>query len=190
MAITYADYGSTGSNAFIGGASDHCHIANSGDPMCWALTIVRLKPTGLIESQTQIKLDSSYSYDEGEYAVIDHMHYQDDYSIAGEWLFGTTRSTVAHTSREMYVWRLDLDASHNPRADNLLVKRINDGDLKDDAKVIALNSKMYGDTIDMIFWRDNKEVVFLTFDFTQSSGSTTLLFKEVLEYPYGYFFGT
>lgn len=59
--------------------------------MCWALGIVRIKPTGLVESQTQIKLDTTYTMTETEFAVIDHMHYQDDHSVAGEWLFGTSR---------------------------------------------------------------------------------------------------
>ena len=48
--VTYIDYGSTGSNAFFGGASDHCHTTDGGDPKCWAPTIVRLKPSGLLES--------------------------------------------------------------------------------------------------------------------------------------------
>lgn len=41
-AIAYADYGSTGSNAFVGGASDHCHVSASNDPKCWALAIIRI----------------------------------------------------------------------------------------------------------------------------------------------------
>ena len=64
FAIAYADYGSTGSNAFVGGATDSCHTTASGDAKCWTLSINRLKPSGLKESQTQIKLTTSYETDE------------------------------------------------------------------------------------------------------------------------------
>ena len=64
MAIAYADYGSTGSNVFVGGATDRCHTTTNNDPKCWTLSINRLKPSGLKESQTQIKLDTAYWTDQ------------------------------------------------------------------------------------------------------------------------------
>ena len=51
-----------------------------------------MTPAGLMESQAQIKLGGTYFIDEAEFPVIDHMHFQDDHTVAGEWLFGTTRS--------------------------------------------------------------------------------------------------
>ena len=52
MAIAYADYGSAGSNVFVGGATDRCHTTANNDLKCWTLSINRLKPSGLNESQT------------------------------------------------------------------------------------------------------------------------------------------
>ena len=54
MAIAYADYGPGGSNVFVGGSIDNCRVPGNGDK-CWMLAINRIKPTGLNESQRQIK---------------------------------------------------------------------------------------------------------------------------------------
>ena len=110
MALAYADYGSTGSNAFVGGATDRCYTTSTSDSKCWTLSINRLKPSGLKESQTQIKLSTVDWTDKTSYPLIDHMKFQDDNSISGEWLFGTTRNNNRDkTGQSIYVWRLDLD---------------------------------------------------------------------------------
>ena len=90
--MEYIDFGSGGSNVYIGGATDSCRITN-GDPICWTLSINRMKPTGMKESQTQIKVwAAEYFTNEDEYPLIDNIIYQNDHVVAGEWLFGTTHS--------------------------------------------------------------------------------------------------
>ena len=114
MSIAYADYGEMGSNVFVGGATDRCHTTKGTDAKCWTLAINRIKPSGLNESQTQIKIAAAYGSSETSYALIDHMRYQKDITttgdIIGEWLFGTTRDRrVSSAGSLVYVWRLDLD---------------------------------------------------------------------------------
>ena len=85
--------------------------------------------------------------------MIDHMHYQNDHTQAGEWLFGTTRSNdLTHKGDYVHVWRLDLDSDHNPRSDNLQVKQLDAGGLSDDSHVTGVRPKMSGDVISMIIW--------------------------------------
>jgi len=57
IALTYVDYGATGSNVYVAGTTNTCYydpgsgkIGSEGDS-CWDLSINRMKPTGLMESQ-------------------------------------------------------------------------------------------------------------------------------------------
>ena len=52
FALTYADYGASGSNVFIGGVVDTCYYSPGGStPSCWVLSINRMTSTGYNESQ-------------------------------------------------------------------------------------------------------------------------------------------
>ena len=50
-AITYVDFGPTGSNVYVGGSVNTCYFALGGPSSCWELTINRLTPSGFNESQ-------------------------------------------------------------------------------------------------------------------------------------------
>ena len=50
-AIAYADFGSGGSNVYVGGAVDNCYRSDH-DNECWHLAINRITPNGLNERQT------------------------------------------------------------------------------------------------------------------------------------------
>ena len=51
LAITYADYGATGSNVFVGGAVDTCYYdGSSSSNSCWQLSINRMTHNGYKES--------------------------------------------------------------------------------------------------------------------------------------------
>lgn len=75
----------------------------------------------------------------------------------------------------MYVWRLDLDSSHNPRSDNLLVKKIDDTAFNNASIVVGVKQKMLGDHIHLLLWRTDKKLYYMDFDFTVSSVTASLL---------------
>ena len=60
---------------------------------------------------------ATYDTSEADYTMIDHMRFQNDNTLnAGEWLFGTTRNEkMSKAGSNVYIFRLDLDSSHNPR---------------------------------------------------------------------------
>jgi len=101
---------------YVGGSTDRC-FTTAGSSKCWALGIIRIKPSGKIESGTQIKMAATYDTSEADYTMIDHMRFQNDNTLnAGEWLFGTTRNEkMSKAGSNVYIFRLDLDSSHNPR---------------------------------------------------------------------------
>ena len=118
VSLAYRDYGETGANLFVGGATDHCHINEESDPKCWTLSINRMAYDGSKEHQTQINPygDTVYHTDAGTAPYIDHMHFDATSDSSKEWLFGSTRSSSDDASGDfIFIWRIDLDEAHNPR---------------------------------------------------------------------------
>ena len=119
------------------------------------------------------------------------MHFQDDSTVTGKWLFGTTRSNeLTKTSQYMYVWRLDLDSNHDPRDTHLEVKLLDTGDIGA-SHVTGVYPKMAGDVISMVIWIEaSKELQFFEFDFTASTTTGSLLHANILDNPFTVFMGT
>ena len=105
---------------------------------------------------------ASYDKSEAEYAMIDHMRFQNDHTVAGNWLFGTTRNKKwSNSAKLVYVFRLDLDSSRNPRATNLLLKMLDTKEFKGTNKITGIKNKMNGDIISMVFWDDKFKLYYL-----------------------------
>ena len=107
-------------------------------------------------------MDKNYDTSESGYALIDHMHYQNDNSIAGEWLFGTTRDRRVNSAGSLpYVWRLDLDPStKNPRGNNLLLKKLDKAKFPNASHIIGVRPKMNGNIMSMIYWNDSANSIY------------------------------
>jgi hypothetical protein len=57
----------------------------------------------------------------------------------------------------IYVWRLDLDTNHNPRATKLQVKSLDKAAFPNDSHVVGVRPKMNGDIMSIMYWhKDNK----------------------------------
>ena len=95
------------------------------------------------------------------------MHFQNDNTISGEWLFGTTRNKkLASAGSLIYLWRLDLDSNHNPRATNLKVKKLDSASFPTDSHITGVRPKMNGDVMSMVFWHSTNKLYFLEFNFS------------------------
>jgi len=105
---------------------------------------------------------ASYDTSESEYAMIDHMHFQNDHTVAGNWLFGTTRNKKwSNSAKLVYIFRLDLDSNRNPRATNLELRMLDPADFKGANKIAGIKNKMNGDIISMVYWDDAKMLYYL-----------------------------
>ena len=125
-ALAYRDNGETGSNLYIGGSTDSCHVYEESDEKCWALSITRITHDGFNEHSTQINpYGGTFHTDEATAPYIDHMHLYHDTNF-DEWLFGSTRASDDTSSGSfVFIWRMDLDpVTKNPREDNLDILQI------------------------------------------------------------------
>ena len=79
-ALAYKDNGENGSNLYVGGATDSCHVYEEADEKCWTLSITRITSDGLHEHSTQLNPYGTYYHtDETTAPYIDHMHiYQEE----------------------------------------------------------------------------------------------------------------
>ena len=142
--LVYRDNGETGSNLYVGGATDSCHVLENSDEKCWTLSITKITHDGSHDHSTQINpYGTSFHTDEATAPYIDHMHL-DQESNSDEWLFGSTRSSDDSASGSfVFIWRMDLDpTTKNPRADNLEIVQISPSIMQSDSYVSGFYKKL------------------------------------------------
>ena len=198
FAMAYADFGASASNVYFGGYIDTCYYMSSGPDPCWSLSLNRLKPTGLSESQRQIWLEDTAFTDKTRVPQIDNMQYQSGGTVTGEWLFGTTRGQRRDELGEMiYVWRCDLDSNHDPRDTNLEARQLSTADVYSMSIVTGVYPKMVGSKMSfMLYYKTSEadeygELRFVEFDFNSGTATGVLIAKEIhQQYPYTVFMGS
>ena len=76
------------------------------------------------------------------------MHYQDDNSLPGDWLFGSTRSTEEGKVKNfIIVWMLPLDATTKQPINgstDLKMFRLDEGKFQDRGHITGIRDKMNG----------------------------------------------
>ena len=119
------------------------------------------------------------------------MNFQNDNSISGEWLFGTTRNRkLSAAGQQIYVWRLDLDSNHNPRATNLSIKKLDSGDFNSDSHFVGVKKKMNGNIMSMVYWKSDKKLYYLEFNFSSATVTSILLYNNIESHPFTTFMGS
>ena len=100
------------------------------------------------------------------------MHYQNDNSLAGDWLFGTTRSTNhGATDKPAQIWMVDLDANLMPLGNSLIIYRLDEGKLQTIGYITGVKPKMVGYEMSMVFRKDDDKLFYVTMDMSQAKGA-------------------
>ena len=134
---------------------------------------------------------STYHTDETTAPYIDHMHLDDTSDPSKEWLFGTTRSSSINASGSfIFIWKIDLDAAHNPRADNMQIKLLDSSYFPGNSYVSAVSPTMVGNEVHMIYKKDESgKLYYLVSDFTQAAATSTILYTGISGTNEAFFIG-
>lgn len=113
--LVYKNYGAGQANLFVAGSIDSTYTSTNNKD--WKLGVTRLTESGTTSTNGAFLIEAkSGGFDKhNEHPWINHMHI-DDVSIPGEeWLFGSTEYNKNNRAgEEVYLWKVKLDASHNP----------------------------------------------------------------------------